>query len=122
MNSLYAKKLAIFSIVSGSLSLYFYLLRALTRNDFRMLIPTVISALLFIIFGLTIIVKNRRNNGNIKLFVIGLLILWLLLEITIIIIFLLTLTDPLLMLIVFLYPLYPIYCGFKFCYFSKNLN
>ena len=122
MNSSYVKKLAIFSIVSGVASFYFYLLRALTRDDFRMFFPTVIAALLFIVLGIVIIIKNKKNIGNPKLPVIGLFILWLLLEFAIIIIFFLTLTDLLLVVIALLYPIYPLYCSVKFLFLHKNQN
>lgn len=120
MKSLYIKKLALFSVLSGSISLFFYFLRVLTIDDFHMFFPVIIVALLFIVFGIVIIINIKLSIGNPKLPVIGLFILWLSLEIIIIIIFFLTLTDPLLMFVALLYPIYPLYFSVKFLFLCKK--
>ena len=122
MDSLFAKKIAIFSLVSGSISIYFSLPRAVMGDGLRMLIPTIIGTLPLFIFGIIIMVKSKKNNGVVKLSVIGLFIYWLFLEVSIIFLLFLITIKPLQLLFVIPYPIYPIYCGFKFIYSARNPN
>lgn len=120
MKENYAKKLSTFSIISGFLSLYIYLIQGLRDMNFDNPIPLLILPIPIIIVGVLIIIQIKNNNKNLKILIMALTIIWGLILLFSILVLLFSNETLLFKLILLIYPIYPVYSGINFLKYNKN--